>query len=702
MLKKRAIMLRAIIVLVITVLVGRLVWVQGVKAEEITRRAEEMRLQKVTTPAVRGAILDRGGRVLAVSIPSYTIIAAPMLMDEKQEEEAVTELAPVLQMTPDALRKLLKENPDLGYLKLKEGLTLEQKQTVMDLELDGITAELHAERSYPQGALASQVIGYIDADKGVGAYGLEARYQQELAGVEGYVLGEFTQGQTPIESTIKKEVPAEPGKNITLSLDLNLQRIAEEKLDAVVKQYKAKRALAMAIDVHTGEILMMAMRPGADLAKRASWGEADVARMTNWAMSPLSPGSIFKTITTSAALEERAITTSTPFIDTGKMVLDGWTITNWDGSMPENPAPMTIAELLQRSSNIGLIQVGEKLGHEGFLKYLQAFGFMEPTGIDLSDENGANFGETPFDQKSRVDWANMFIGQHLEITPLQMLTAVAAIANGGQLVQPHLVRDVRDLDGNVAWTAPTETKRQVISETTAKEVQDLMVSVIEKGTASGAKPPGFTIGGKTGTAQKFENGKMKDRNLADFVGFAPANNPQVAMIIMVDEPEGAGYGGVVAAPIFRELLPQVMQAIGIAPNTDAAKGLQKATPKAKTSVVPDVTWLPVARAQERLTAAGFTPRTSGTGQVVAAQSLAPGSAAAAGTVVELTLAPKSETDLHVPDFTGLSLSEAGQVADEVGVILKASGSGFVSSQEPQKGTLLPLRSILSVHLAPNP
>jgi cell division protein FtsI/penicillin-binding protein 2 len=697
--------LRLVVVLVLMVLTGRMVWVQVVKADEIKSRVEEMRLVRKTVTPVRGAILDRKERVLATTDITYTATADTRQMEHgnKQSDPARVAqlLGPKIGMDPAEILKQLQANPGKGWVPLKKGLSLQQKQAVdaLDPRLPGIYFESEAIRKYPQGATANQVVGYMGDGKGL--YGLEGFYDQQLAGKEGYVLAEMTGANTPIEGTIKQEVAPEPGQTLVLSLDTALQQMVEARLDQAVKEDDAKRAAVIAMDIHTGEILVMAMRPGSNPGDRTTWGNPiDWNRVNNWTLHNLPPGSIFKTVTTSTALEEKDITLDTTFYDSGRLQVGPNVITNWDGYVPPKPTPSTIAELLQRSSNVGLVQVGQRIKREDFIKYLKGFGFMEPTGVDLTDEGGA-IGVTDFDKKRDIDWANMYIGQHLEVTPLQMVQAVAAIANGGYLVQPHLVREIRDPDGHVIQATPSTPKRQVISEETAKEVQSLMVGVIEKAYPQ-AKPAGYTAGGKTGTAQKFENGHMKERMVADFVGFAPASNPQVVMMVVVDEPKLPSYGGVFAAPLFGEFMPQVMRTIGIGPDTDAAKGQEKAPPAVVQGVLPDVQWLPASWAKDRLLDAGFTVKTNGQGDLVVGQSVKAGSTAKLGSVVELTLAPKPgpNDNVRVPDFRGLSLAEAVRLGGEVGLTVKASGSGFVAGQEAAPGSTLPARSVFTVRLAP--
>ena len=698
--------LRLLVTLALVGLSGRLVWLQVVTAAEITRRAEELRLVKLDLTPVRGAIRDRHNMTIAVSSSVYTAVAN--MLQIKDPAAFAAKVAPPLGLAPDAVLVKLQGSPRSGHIPLKSELSQDQKRAVENLRLEGVYFEQKARRDYPQGATANQVIGYVDATATKGEYGLEAFYEKELRGVPGFVWSEVTPGNTPIEGTIKESVPTKPGLDLVLTLDVGLQQLAEQKLDEVVKETKAKRAMVIAMDVHNGEILVMAMRPGADSGDRKTWlkpdGTVDFARINNWAVTPMPVGSIFKTVTSAIALEERAITLDTTFFDKGYTLIDGWTIRNWDSYLPPTPKPMTIADLLQRSSNVGLIQVGQKIPRDTYVKYLKSFGFMEPTGLDVTAE-GTAIGAEGFDRKSDVDWANMYIGQHLEVTPIQMITAGAAVANGGYLVQPHLVRAVLDPNGTVVRTTPTDKRRQVISQQTSKEMRDLLISVVEKGTAATAVTDGYRVGGKTGTAQKFVNGHMKDRYLADFLGFAPAGNPRVEMLVMVDEPEGSGYGGVVAAPIFSALIPRIMQSLNIPPDAGKVRNTGGARPAVRpiSSVVPNAVGLPPAWARQRLESAGFAFKLTGTGPVVTSQSLQPGATAAATSVIELRLAPadpKRTDQVTVPDFTGLSLKEAGQVADEVGLTASTSGSGFVIDQDLKVGAAVPLRSSLNLRMAP--
>lgn len=688
----------------------RLAWFQVVKAEDVVAREEEYRIQKQSITPVRGALKDRANRYLAVSIPVRTVVASPFDMEPENFAMVAGELANFLPMKAEEIEARFAAAPKSRYVVLLEGLDLDTAGKIEEKTLPGIHLVPGARRVYPQGSAANQLIGWLTFE-GDGAYGLEQHYNAQLKGKQGFVRAELTHGNTPIEGTVKSQIAPEPGLDLTLTIDTYLNQTFEAALDRVVKEQEAKRALAIAMDIHTGEILAMAMRPGADLSDRKTWftpdGKLDYDRLGNWALSPLPPGSIFKTITTSIALEERAIDLNTLISDTGKMTIDGWTITNWDQYIPVEPKAMTIAELMQNSSNIGLVQVGQRIPRETFVKYLEGFGFMGTTGLDFVGEGGA-IGLENFEDKSAIDWANMYIGQHLEVTPLQMVRAVAAIANGGQLVKPHLVKEMRTPEGELVWQADTSPVRQVISAQTAKEVRDVMVSVIEKGTGGEAKVPGYWIGGKTGTAQKYEGGKEKARGVADFIGFAPASDPQVVLMVLIDEPKPPGYGGMIAAPLFGELMPHVLRALAIPPDkpVDPNKAEAAAQAAAQAAInaqrpVPDVRFLPVAWAEQRLKDAGFAPKRVGEGALVAEQSVGGGGTAKAGAVVELKLAARPADKLQVPDFRGLTLAEANRLAAEVGLTLKqAGGSGFVVEQSAAVGTQVAPNAVVTVRLSP--
>ncbi|MBP2018300.1 cell division protein FtsI/penicillin-binding protein 2 [Symbiobacterium terraclitae] len=705
--RRRTKFLRTVLLALLLAMIGRLAWFQLVRADEVLAREEARRLQEASYKPVRGALVDRSGRPLAVSIPQRDVVASPFHMEAKNFASVAAALAPLLGADAASLERRLAENADSQYLVLARGVDLATAEAIRKERLPGIALVESSERIYPQGDVANQIIGYLD-DRGVGIYGLEAQYEEHLRGVEGFVRAEMTYDNAPIAGTVKSNTPAQDGLTAVLTLDAYLQRVFEEALDEVIAQEDAKRALAIAMDVHTGEILAMAMRPGANLSDRDTWlkpdGTLDAERITNWAVTPLPPGSSFKTVTTAIALEEGLLDLDTLIPDSGQLEIDGWTIWNWDRSVPVEPRLMTIAELLQTSSNVGLIQVGQRIPHETFQRYVQAFGFTEPTGLDFPHESAAT-GLAGWEEKRAIDWANMYIGQHLEVTPLQMVRAAAVFANGGRLVRPHLVRELRDADGNVVWTATTEPLRTVISEQTAAEVRELMVSVIEKAYHQ-ARVPGYTAGGKTGTAQKFEGGVEKERGLGDFLGFAPASDPRVAMFVLIDEPKPPGYGGTIAAPLFAKLMPIVLRTLGVPPDNPVAEtAAEPAAPQAEDKekakvAVPDARYLPVGWAAQRLADAGLRPRLSGEGAVVAAQSLAPGSQAEPGSEVELTLAPLVPAEVMLPDFRGLTLADASRLAAELGLSLKqAGGAGFVAEQSPAVGTPVEAGSVVTLRLS---
>lgn len=709
--RRRAKILRLVLTAALLLMIGRLGWFQATQAEEVLAREEARRLQEASLRPVRGPLLDRNGRPLAVSIPQRNVVASPFHMEARNFARVAASLAPLLGQDAAELEQLLHENQDSQYLVLARNVDLATADQIAALVLPGISLQETSQRVYPQGDAANQIIGYLNSE-GEGAYGLEAQYEEALRGRDGFVRAELTYDNAPILGTVRSSMPAEDGLTVVSTIDIYLQRAFEEALDEVIEREDARRAMAVALDVHTGEILALAMRPGADLGDRSSWvkedGTLDVERLTNWAVMPLPPGSSFKTVTTAIALEEGLLDLSTLIPDSGQIEIDGWTIWNWDRVVHVEPQMRTIGQLLQTSSNVGLIHVGQRIPHETFQRYLQAFGFTEPTGLDFPHESAAN-GLTGWEEKRPVDWANMYIGQHLEVTPLQMVRAGAVFANGGKLVRPHLVREIQNAAGETVWKAPTEPLRTVISEQTAAEMRQLMVDIIEEAYTQ-ARVPGYTAGGKTGTAQKYEGGREKERGLGDFLGFAPASDPRVAMFILIDEPKPPGYGGTIAAPLFAKLMPEVLRALGVPPDNPATAPETGADPAEGASgeedeepvrvVLPDARFLPVDWAVQRLSDAGLQPRPSGEGAVVVAQSPAPGAEAEPGSEVELVLGPLGADTVALPDFSGLTLADAGRLSAELGLLLKqGGGAGFVVEQSPAPGTAVPPGSVVTVRLS---
>jgi cell division protein FtsI/penicillin-binding protein 2 len=689
----RAMTLMFTMLLLLASALGRLLYLQIQEREAILERAAAIRQQSRQLLPNRGAILDRHGRVLANSVWLQSVVANPAQIADKPAVAA--ELGPILGMKPEQILGILLDPPSPGFAWIKRRIGPEQAQAVDRRALPGIATIPEPVRQYPQGPLAAQVVGFVGAD-GNGLEGLELYYEQELRGHPGRITAEFTLGEVPIHGTVTRLQPSQEGKTLVLTLDAALQKTVEQHLDQVLKKEKAKRVLVLAMEVETGDILVMAMRPGFDLNNLR---DVSPEQMRNWAVTDLlQPGSIFKPLTVAAALEERAITLTDTFTDEGTILMPGGVpIRNWDGGVPHS-APVTVKELLGQSSNVGLIKIGRRIGNERFVNYLEAFGLLRPSRIDFPGEPEPYLGEN-WAEKREIDWANMFIGQHLGYTPVQMLQAMAALANGGTLVQPRLVSELRSADGAVVEVrAPA--RRQVLSAHTAAEIRELMIYNVEKGTGGLAITPGFRVGGKTGTAEKFERGIRLERFTAGFVGFAPAEAPRVAVLVLVDEPEGKGFGGLVAAPVFSALLPEIMSALAI--NPDPAR-LPKEPPRPKAVTpdpVPSLLWLPVTKALEKAFLAGYTPKLKGEGALVTAQGLKPGTVGKPGAVLELTADPTPRAEgLRVPSLLGMPLSEAGDVLHTLNLVLKAEGTGFVVAQDPKPGSLLPPRGTVRVQLS---
>lgn len=669
---------------------GRLVYVQVYKAPDILRRAEALRIERREFAPLRGAILDREGRVMAQSNWLPTVVANPTQI--KDMDAAAKALAEALSMSADEIRDILTKPPSPAYAPLKRGVTLEEAEAVKALGLDGISVIQEAHRVYPQGWVAAHLIGFVGSD-GHGLEGLELYYDELLAGRPGHVEAEFTTEGVPLPGTIRESTPPQHGSTLVLTIDAALQMRLQEYLNEYVRKVDARRAAVIVMDVNTGEILAMAVTPGYDLNRiedstpeeRRAWPITDV----------LSPGSIFKPITVAAAIDSGAVSPNTTFSDEGYIIVQGVRLHNWD--FAGAPGPQTIAQLLQRSSNVGLIKLGQAAGPETFWRYMERLGLTQPTGIDFPGEGEPYLGDDPMP----LDWANMYIGQRFLLSPIQVMRAWAAILNGGYLIQPHLVREIRHADGTVKPVNVSPPER-VLAPETSEAIREMLISVIEKGTAKAARTPGYLVGGKTGTAEKFEGGVMKERMTANFMGFAPGDKPKILMLVSIDEPAGQGYGGVVAAPVFRDLLPEVMRTVGIPPDPRLMPSQSVEVKKPETEAetpTPDLRHLPVPTAIGRAMRAGLPVEITGDGLVVTDQVPAPGSPMKPGDKIQLMAKPTASPSTRlVPRLTGMTAAEAALILTELQLVPEVHGSGHVAAQTPKPGTVVEVGSTVSLDL----
>jgi len=524
-------------------------WLGVVKAGTLKRAAATQQDADITVPARRGAIEDRDGVELAVSQPAVTIAATPYLV--RDAAGVASRLAPLVGRPEDELIKQLARR-DTGFVYLARRISPQRARRVQRMNITGLEFIPEFKRIYPRDWMASQLLGVTGTDN-QGLAGLEYSLDQHLRGRDGE--RKLTKDALGDTIDLRETKPTVPGSNVRLTLDAAVQDRAEEVLAQVGQQYQPKGATAIVMDPRDGSILALANWPRVD---GNNPGDApDYARQDRAIGATYEPGSTFKAFTVAGALEQHEVTPDTTFNLAPQIKIADRTIGE---SHDVGYRTLTTADILKESSNVGAITIGLRLGATDFDKWVRRFGFGKPTGIDLpGEEQGIVL---PVSRYSGASMGNLPIGQGIAVTPMQMATAYAALANGGILRPPHIVEAI------AGRPAARPAGHRVISEATAASLRRMLEGVLGPGgTASGAGIDGYVMAGKTGTAEKPDEhgGYSKTKFVSSFVGFAPARRPKLLVAVMVDEPQGDIYGGTVAAPAFREITSFALQYLKIAP-----------------------------------------------------------------------------------------------------------------------------------------
>jgi len=605
---------------------------------DLARRARRQHHERIQVPARRGVIVDRHGETLASSVESPSIYAHPRRIADRARAQVV--LARALGLPPRTVAEKLARNAP--FVWLKRTVTPVERDAVRALALEGVGEVSEARRFYPHGGAAAHVLGSAGVDM-LGLDGIELSYEEDLRAlprmldIERDALGReiLTEGGITDPRVLD-------GARVQLTLDTALQTIAERALEEGVRQARARAGIAIVLEPSTGEVLALANCPGFDPNERPA---ANLSRRRNRAVSDFyEPGSTFKPLLVAAALEDGVVRPDEiVFCENGQMPIGGWVVHDHG-----RHAWLTVSEIIQVSSNIGAAKIGERLGRERFHDFLARFGLGQPTGIDLPGEVGGMLrGARDW---SRATLATVSFGQGVAMTPLQMARAYAAIANGGLLLTPYVGARAVGSDGGVLWEHRPTVVRRVMRPETAAAVTAMLEGVLEEGgTGTLARVDGFRVAGKTGTAQKVEEGSGRyspTARIASFVGFLPAQAPRVVILTLVDEPETSPYGGIVAAPIFRAIAAGAMERLGLAappraePFQEAALDAPPA-PAPAPAGVPSFIGLSKRDAVARARALGWTVQVNGWGYVQS-QVPPPGAAAAPGKELVLMLAPSSD------------------------------------------------------------
>lgn len=721
------------------VIVNLIRW-QIVEGEELKTAALDQSLQTTSLTAMRGAIYDATeDKVLAQSASVWTVVLEPAYIKKGMEEIIAEGLAPILELDKETvIEKALNKNSYFTYLKRRVETSVKE-QVVAFLDENEISAGVRLiddyKRYYPYGTVASTVLGCIGDDNS-GLAGLELQYDTQLRGTAGRMISAKNSIGTDMPFQYEQLVGAEDGSNLVLTIDETVQSIVEKHLERGIDQYVVNNgAVGIVMNVKTGAIIALASKGDfdpndaltlydqdkqaeidllPDEEQNAAYIDAVYKQWRNKAVSDTYyPGSVFKMCTGSMGLEEKVVEVDTPFYCNGVAEVEGVTggIHCWKliGHGPE-----TFAEGLCNSCNPYFISIGKQLGVDHFSKYFEAFGFTEKTGIDLPAESSSIYYTA--ENMYEADLATASMGQNFGITPVQMITGVCAVANGGYLVQPHVVSKIVDSEGNIVSTADTSYKRQVISTETSKTMSEILKTNTESGTAMNGYVAGYRISGKTGTSEKVAlyNDDLKKNDgvavmqyIASYCGYAPAENPEYALLVFFDEPQSEDNGGfsggnAVAGPIFADIMEEILPYLGV-------KTAYTETEMEKQDTwAPNVTGMTLTEAYSVLSEEGLSYTVigdEGDYNVVALQiPLAGQVTPKGGQVVLYTSGSEDQGTVTVPDFTGCTLSEANDLAAENGVQISTGGgsgvtTGTISYQEIASGTEVRRGTVISVTFA---
>jgi cell division protein FtsI/penicillin-binding protein 2 len=543
-------------------LVGRLAYLQIVHHHHYAVEAAQEHLSRQTVSPTRGAILDRNGYPLATTLDAYDLyIERHAWQDMASIRQWAETLAPLVNKSVDDIVAGIAAEPDGDYT-LALGLDYDQGRSVIDLGLPGLKAVPSTRRFYPEGDLASALLGFTGRDH-VGLAGLEADLQEELAGTPGDLYFERDSLGNPIPLGSQRGQPAVPGGDVRLTIDRYIQRLVEDDLDQSIKKHSASGGTIIVMDPRTGAILAMASRPSYRLSRLDLSKEVDPSLFRNRAVTDVyEPGSVMKVITMSAAVDLGLVNPDSTYYDAGYVTIGTSTIYNWDYSVN---GTQTATQLLQKSLNTGAIWLSGLIGAENFYNYLGRFGFGESTNSGLGGEAEGLVRSSDEEGWYPVDLATNSFGQGVAATPLQVLTAVAAIANGGKLMRPYIVQEVSGPQGRRVYEPVVV--RQAISEATARTVAQMMNQVVEGVPYHLAQVHGYHVAGKTGTTiVSIPGGYDLNSTIASFVGFAPLEDPQMIMLVKIDQPKDDPLGGRVAAPVFGTLAPKILAYLNVKPD----------------------------------------------------------------------------------------------------------------------------------------
>lgn len=621
-------------------LTGRLVFIELFRAEEWQELAYEQQTRDRLITPKRGSILDRNGEGIALTETVNAVSVIPVQVKEK--EKTAQFLAETLDLEYEDVLEKIKQKVALVRIKIK--VDTETAAAIRKANYPGVEVDEDVQRVYPYSELAAQVIGFVGKDN-QGIIGLEAKYDELLEGEKGKILTLTDSRGNEVDSE-QERIPPVDGKNLVTTMDVVMQQYAEQTIAKAVETKGAKRGVIIILNPQNGEIYAMANYPTFDLndpftiqdeelaANWDSFSEEEKNDYLNqmWRNTAINdtyePGSTFKIVTSSAGLEEGVVTPESSFFCRGFYIAGDRQIKCW--RYPRTHGAETFVQGVQNSCNPVFMEVGERLGAEKFLEYMQKFGFAQKTGVDLAGEATGIIHK--LENIGPVELATMSFGQSFQITPLQLMRAASAIVNGGYLITPHFGKGIADEEGNIIENFQYDRGEQVISRETSETMKMILESVVSEGTGSKAYIPGYRIGGKTATSEKLP--RRSGKYIASFMSFAPAEDPQVMALVLIDEPQGVYYGGTVAGPVMQELLRNILPYLGIEPQYSEKEAEEAA--KAVTTV-PDLAGMTLGEAKNALFQAGLSAQTETGGETITRQTPPAGELVNKGTKVILSL-----------------------------------------------------------------
>ncbi|QGG47847.1 stage V sporulation protein D [Heliorestis convoluta] len=702
--KKRSTQLFLFLAFLMIVLIGRLFWIQVIKGDFYASKAEEVRLRDLPVEAKRGTIYDRNMRSLAVSISVDSVVANPAEVRRRSDDrirEMAQQMSTILEMDEDDVYERITRT-NTGFVWVRRKVDPDKVAQLRQLDLPGIDYIPESRRYYEKGKLASHVLGITDIDSR-GLEGLELIFDQQMRGVPGKLVAEYDAANRELPQAQHAFIRPVDGHSVVLTIDETIQYIVERELDKLERERNPKGATVIVMEAKTGRILALSNRPTFDPNERHLY--PDTARRNRAINDIYEPGSTFKIVTAAAAMEERVVGDKDNYQCPGYIMIDKLRLRCWKH---EGHGQQDFTEVVENSCNPGFVTVGMNLGLDKFYKYLHAFGFGTPTGIPMNGEAGGIL--VPRNAAKPIDLATMSIGQANAMTPIQLITAVSAVANDGKLMKPQLVEKVIDAQGAIVEKFEPEMIRQVVSKETAEELNLILESVVSNGTGRNAYLQGYRVGGKTGTAQKIKpgGGYMEREYVASFVGLAPANDPEIVCLVVVDAPEGMPYyGGLVAAPIFRSIMVDTLRHLGIQPQAVQDQAPTVITEGVREVVVPQVTGIDVTEASQTLRGVSLGAATEGFGSRVIGQLPQAGEVVAPRSTVILYLDDHEEvfqaevaSETICPDIRGKTIRQASELLTRAGLSLEMYGTGLAYRQSIPAGTKVPVGTVVRVDFLP--